>query len=106
MAAVRKPVVGTTTLDRPSTGDAIAQALTRQILDGTIPAGTRLREVELADAFDVSRQSLRAGLARLVHEGLLRSAPHRGCGSRNSPPRSCTTCTACVPCSSARRPAS
>ena len=78
MASVRKPVVGTTTLDRPSTGDAIAQALTRQILDGTIPAGTRLREVELADAFDVSRQSLRAGLARLVHEGLLRSAPHRG----------------------------
>jgi DNA-binding GntR family transcriptional regulator len=78
MSSARRPVVGSTTLDRPSTGDAIAQELTRRILDGSIPAGTRLREVELADAFNVSRQSLRAGLAQLVHEGLLRRAPHRG----------------------------
>jgi DNA-binding GntR family transcriptional regulator len=78
MTTARRPVVGSTALERPSTGDAIAQELTRRILDGSIPAGTRLREVELADAFDVSRQSLRAGLARLVHEGLLRRAPHRG----------------------------
>jgi DNA-binding GntR family transcriptional regulator len=78
MSTARRPVVGSTTLDRPSTGDAIAQELTRRILDGSIPAGTRLREVELADAFNVSRQSLRAGLAQLVHEGLLRRAPHRG----------------------------
>jgi DNA-binding GntR family transcriptional regulator len=78
MASVRKPVVDYTTLQRPSTGDAIAQELTRQILDGSIPAGTRLREVELAEGFIVSRQSLRAGLARLVHEGLLRREPHRG----------------------------
>ena len=40
--------------------------------------GTRLREVEIADAFGVSRQSLRAALADLVHQGLLRRAPHRG----------------------------
>ena len=78
MTSDRQPVVGSTTLDRPSTSDAIARELTRRILDGSIPAGTRLREVELADAFKVSRQSLRAGLARLVHEGLLRRAPHRG----------------------------
>jgi DNA-binding GntR family transcriptional regulator len=78
MSTVRRPIVDSTTLERPSTGDAIAQELTRRILDGSIPAGTRLREVELADAFNVSRQSLRAGLARLVHEGLLRREPHRG----------------------------
>jgi DNA-binding GntR family transcriptional regulator len=72
------PVVGSVTLDRPSTSDAVARELTRQILDGSIPAGTRLPEVELAEAFNVSRQSLRAGLAQLVHEGLLRRSPHRG----------------------------
>lgn len=72
------PVVGYVTLERPSTGDAIARELTRQILDGSIPAGTRLREVELAEGFNVSRQSLRAGLAQLVHDGLLRRSPHRG----------------------------
>ena len=72
------PVVGYVTLERPSTSDAVARELTRQILDGSIPAGTRLREVELAEGFHVSRQSLRAGLAQLVHEGLLRRSPHRG----------------------------
>ena len=72
------PVIGYVALERPSTSDAIARELTRQILDGSIPAGTRLREVELAEGFNVSRQSLRAGLAQLVHEGLLRRAPHRG----------------------------
>lgn len=71
-------VVGLVTLERPSTSDAVARELTRLILDGSIAAGTRLREVELAEAFNVSRQSLRAGLAQLVHEGLLRRAPHRG----------------------------
>lgn len=78
MAADRRPVMGFPTLDRPSTGDAVAHELTRQILDGSIPAGTRLREVELAEGFGVSRQSLRAGLAQLVHEGLLRREPHKG----------------------------
>lgn len=76
--ADRRAVVGFTNLERPTTGDSIAHELTRQILDGTIPAGTRLREVELAQGFGVSRQSLRAGLAQLVHDGLLRRAPHKG----------------------------
>ena len=74
----REPVVESTVLERPSMGDAIAQELARQIFNGSIPVGTRLREVELAEAFGVSRQSLRAGLAQLVHEGLLHRAPHRG----------------------------
>jgi len=65
-------------LDRPSTAEALATELRRQILDGSVPAGSRLREVEIAETFGVSRQSLRAALAELVHEGLLRRAPHRG----------------------------
>ena len=65
-------------LDRPSTSETLADELRRQILSGSVAAGTRLREVEIAEAFGVSRQSLRAALADLVHEGLLRRAPHRG----------------------------
>lgn len=65
-------------LERPSTSEALARELRRQILSGAVGPGTRLREVEIADAFGVSRQSLRAALADLVHEGLLRRAPHRG----------------------------
>ncbi len=65
-------------LDRPSTAEALATELRRQILDGSVSAGSRLREVEIAETFGVSRQSLRAALAELVHEGLLRRAPHRG----------------------------
>jgi len=65
-------------LERPSTSETLARELRRQILSGAVGPGSRLREVEIADAFGVSRQSLRAALAELVHEGLLRRAPHRG----------------------------
>jgi DNA-binding GntR family transcriptional regulator len=65
-------------LERPSTSEALARELRRQILSGAVRSGTRLREVEIAEMFGVSRQSLRAALAELVHEGLLRRAPHRG----------------------------
>jgi DNA-binding GntR family transcriptional regulator len=65
-------------LERPSTAETLARELRQQILSGSVGPGTRLREVEIAEAFGVSRQSLRAALAELVHEGLLRRAPHRG----------------------------
>ena len=65
-------------LGRISTTEAIVRELRGDILDGTIPAGSHLREVELADRLGVSRQSLRAALAELVYRGLLRREPHRG----------------------------
>lgn len=65
-------------LERRSTAESLAFELRRQILSGAVPPGTRLREVEMADGFGVSRQSLRAALGELVHEGLLRRAPHKG----------------------------
>jgi len=61
-----------------STLEALVQALTREIVDGTIRAGSHLTEIELADVYGVSRQSLRAALAELVHLGLLDREPHRG----------------------------
>lgn len=77
-ATVAQGAVQGRPLERPSTAEALARELRRQILSGSVGPGTRLREVEIADAFGVSRQSLRAALAELVHDGLLRRAPHRG----------------------------
>ncbi|CAN5566751.1 GntR family transcriptional regulator [soil metagenome] len=68
----------TVRLERVSTSEALVRALTKQILDGSVPAGTWLREVELAEKHGVSRQSLRAALVELVHLGLLQREPHRG----------------------------
>lgn len=65
-------------LERVSTSEALVNALTRQILDGSIEAGSWLREVDLAERHGVSRQSLRAALVELVHLGLLHREPNRG----------------------------
>jgi DNA-binding GntR family transcriptional regulator len=66
------------TLERISTVDALATALRREILEGALPAGARLREQELCDAYGVARHSLRAALRALAAEGLVRIEPHRG----------------------------
>jgi DNA-binding GntR family transcriptional regulator len=65
-------------LGRVSTAEAIVQAIKAQILDGKLPPGTRLRELELAEAHDVSRQSLRAAFADLSRLGLIVQRPHKG----------------------------
>jgi DNA-binding GntR family transcriptional regulator len=65
-------------LERTSTVDALANALRREILDGTLPAGSRLRERELCETYGVARHSLRAALRALAAEGLIRLEPHRG----------------------------
>src|SRR4051794_14250460 len=48
------------------------------IFAGAFPPGSALREVDLAASLDISRGSVREGLAMLEGEGLLRSAWHRG----------------------------
>ena len=68
----------TTPLHRISTVDALVAQLRERILDGDIPAGSALREADLADQYGVGRWSVRAALQALVHEGLVRHAPHRG----------------------------
>jgi DNA-binding GntR family transcriptional regulator len=65
-------------LRRVSTVDAIAAALRTRILDGELSPGERLRELELAAAYDVARHSLRAALRTLAAEGLVVIAPNRG----------------------------
>jgi DNA-binding GntR family transcriptional regulator len=65
-------------LQRISTVDALAGALRRELLDGELAAGARLRERELCEAYGVARHSLRAALRTLAAEGLVRIEPHRG----------------------------
>jgi len=65
-------------LERPSTVDLLADDLRREILDGVLPAGARLRERELCEGYGVARHSLRAALRALAAEGLVRIEPHRG----------------------------
>lgn len=65
-------------LPRMLTTDTLAEGLTADILSGRIPVGSHLAEVELADSYGVSRQTLRLALSQLVHSGLLRREAHRG----------------------------
>ena len=55
-----------------------ADRVRESILEGRVPPGAPLREVELAASLDVSRGSVREGLAILEREGLVRSEWHRG----------------------------
>jgi DNA-binding GntR family transcriptional regulator len=64
-------------LRRPSAADQTVAALRELILDGSLSPGMPLREVPLANAFDVSRSTIRDAVRALVHEGLVRQQRHR-----------------------------
>jgi DNA-binding GntR family transcriptional regulator len=63
---------------RRGLAEEAADRIRDAIFTGLFPPGAPLREVELAEALDVSRGSVREGLAMLECEGLLQSAWHRG----------------------------
>ncbi|HEU5476154.1 MAG TPA: GntR family transcriptional regulator [Actinophytocola sp.] len=63
---------------RRGLAEEAADRIREAIFSGLFAPGAALREVELAEALDVSRGSVREGLAMLEHEGLLQSAWHRG----------------------------
>ena len=65
-------------LIRPSTVDLLAADLRREILDGTLPGGARLREQQLCETYGVARHTLRAALRELAGDGLVAIEPHRG----------------------------
>jgi len=64
-------------LRKLSAADQIVAALRQLILEGTLAPGTPLREIPLADAFDVSRTTIRDAVRALVREGLARHERHR-----------------------------
>ena len=64
--------------NRRSLGDDIADQLREAILHGDLAAGQHLREEQLASRLDVSRGPVRDAFVLLEHEGLVRSARHKG----------------------------
>ena len=65
-------------IDRSNTAERVAEALRRMLFAGEISPGEPLREVALADAFDVARSTVREALQVLATEGLVRRYPNRG----------------------------
>jgi DNA-binding GntR family transcriptional regulator len=56
----------------------LAEKLREELLDGTLPAGTRLKEEVLAERFAVGRYTVRSALSTLVAAGLLEHEVNRG----------------------------
>jgi len=65
-------------VERRTTPGIIADQLRQRILDGTLPPGSQLGEVQLAQRLQVSRGPVREAMQRLIQEGLLVSRRHRG----------------------------
>lgn len=61
-----------------STVEAVTRILRDLIVDGDIPPGERIREVEYSEAFGCARHTLRAAVQVLEHEGLLVRTRNRG----------------------------
>ena len=58
--------------------ESVSDELHDEILDGRLPAGSRLRETELAERFGVSRGPVRDALRDLARRGLVVDLPRRG----------------------------
>ena len=73
MALAEVPPLKTRTLS-----DEVAERLRDAIRSGSIRAGSRLVEQEVAEQLGVSRVPVREAIQVLVDEGMVRKAPHRG----------------------------
>jgi len=70
--------VSFTPVETGSLAARIQERLERAIYSGELQPGQRLLEIELAEAFRVSRASLREALRLLENKGLVISMPRRG----------------------------
>lgn len=64
-------------IQRPSVADTVYEELNRQILTLVLPPGTRMSEVDVAQALGVSRQPVRDAFYRLSKLGFLTIRPQR-----------------------------
>ena len=67
-----------TRIPRATFASIVGERIRTNVIEGVLPPGSQLNEVELAESFGVSRGPVREALQRLIQEGLLRSEPHRG----------------------------
>lgn len=63
---------------RTTISDALAARLRDDIRTGRIAPGSRLRQLEIAERFNVSTTPVREAFSTLEREGFVVSAPHRG----------------------------
>lgn len=61
-----------------SRGEAAYQRLKEAIQSGNLAPGTRVREVEIAERFGISRTPAREAIRRLESKGLISFVPHYG----------------------------
>jgi len=64
--------------NQPSLVDQVVEAITAEIVNGTLPSNARLIQDELARAYGVSRQPVQQALLLLRNGGLVREAEGRG----------------------------
>jgi DNA-binding GntR family transcriptional regulator len=57
--------------------DEVYELLAQAILDGRLAAGERLRDVEIAELYGISRTPVREAIQRLERQGLVEVAAHR-----------------------------
>lgn len=74
-------------LPRRGTADLLASEIRNRILIGDLTPGDALREAELAEAFNVARNTVREALRLLTQDGLARHEVHRGVSVRRHTPR-------------------
>ncbi len=67
-----------TLLTKLTIAEQVAAALRQEIATGRLAAGTKLRQVELAQRFGVSTTPVREAFALLQRDGLVQIDPHRG----------------------------
>ena len=64
--------------DRQNISEELANTVRQMIVDGIIPAGSRINEVHLARDLGVSRTPLREAIARLMRENAVVAVPRVG----------------------------
>lgn len=72
------PVTPSQPTPRTAPGTAVADAVRADILAGRLSPGDRLREVDLAERFGVSRVPVREALSQLQSEGFVTLVRYRG----------------------------
>src|SRR5947208_165073 len=77
MATLRRAGMKASEAER-SSGAGAYERLLRAIEEGELAPGSRLREAELAERFQISRTPVREALGRLEAQGLVAHEPHRG----------------------------
>jgi DNA-binding GntR family transcriptional regulator len=58
--------------------DDTTAAVRHEILNGSLPSGSRLKDIDLAASLGVSRATVREALRQLVYEGILIEEPYKG----------------------------